>query len=276
MTLQEKWLVIQRYKFLILGISLVAMLGAGVFLSFRQNLWEAIVTFQIGQIWNPNNGNGPASAQLIESPTNVVLKMTSSSFASEAFQQIQPPPNDPRAENLYLGSLKISSTKSLDLLEIKTSATSPELAHDLVLAQFGHIEKQHSALFDRHVRRLKSQEELLAASIQQIEASLEKIKKAFDQKAQGGGTADLIHFLVLQNKVQDLKKLKRDSLLLEDQLDSRHTYTTRLIGDVIVSEKSLSRKSLIFIVMFLVLSIFGSICLAFILNYFKTCWNEKS
>lgn len=202
--------------------------------------WEVSAILQVGQVGQIGQvvQSGP---KLVEPASNVVARIMHPSFSRAVLNESNLKPGDlPLAKSVFQNSLKVTKIKDTDLIEIKLKACSAEMARTLGINVIGYLQKAHDELMVPGVARIKGQIQNTNEEIQKLNVELNFLKQQLLAKHDWNSYNATLAATVLQDKSNQLRELTQRKLLLNEQLSPSVTFTTKVVGDISVSEEPVS------------------------------------
>lgn len=272
----ELFNVMRRYKWLILSLPVVAAVFAALLVSnILRPTWEASAILEVGRIGQ--TGQTGQTAQIpIEPVTNVVSRMLHPSFATGALSYANVKPDELKGvKAVYLGTLKVTPVKGAELIGVKLRAHSAELAGDLIQGSIANLQKVHSEMMSITIDRYNKQIQILTKDIQDTSSEIELLRKKLLTSHNWNAFDATLSASILQNKSAELRDMIQRKLLLEEQVSPSRTYTTRVVGDVYVSEGPVSPNKPLIIGLAMLLGLLGAVVIAFVHNAITTSISQK-
>lgn len=261
----ELFNVIRRYKWLLLALPFGAAVIAVLLVSnILRPTWEASAILEVGQI-------GQIGKMPIEPATNVVSRMQHPSFATGALSYANVKPDELKGvKAVYLGTLKVTPVKGAELIGVKLRAHSAELAGNLIQGSIANLQKVHSEMMSTTIDRYNKQIQILTKDIQDTNSEIELLRKKLLASHNWNAFDATLSANILQSKSADLRDMIQRKLLLEEQVSPSRTYTTRVVGDVYVSEGPVSPNKPLIIGLVMLLGLLGAVVIAFVHNAITT------
>jgi uncharacterized protein involved in exopolysaccharide biosynthesis len=263
----ELFNVIQRYKWLMLALPFIAAIFAAllVFIVLRPT-WEASTVLEIGHVWQP--GQTAQAGQIpVEPVTNVVSRMLHPSFATGALGYANVKPDELKVVRaVYIGTLKVTPVKGAELVEVKLRAHSAELAKNLMQGSIINLQKVHSEMMSITVDRYNKEIQILTKDIHDTSTEIELLQKKLLANHNWNAFDATLAATVLQKKSAELRDMIQRKMMLEEQVSPSRTFTTRVVGDVYVSEEPVSPNKPLIIGLAMLLGLLAAGLIAFVHN----------
>jgi capsular polysaccharide biosynthesis protein len=201
----------QRHWKVLAASMLIFLLGAALLLVLLPTKWRASALIEIGQ----------RSGSLIESPAQVTEKLKQISMEG-TFSSADP--------------LKAVLVKNTNLIRITAFGFSSREAEEMLNTIASKLLQEHSNVSQSRIDRLteKLQEyNLQIAGVGSELAKLEAMVISKDNKASDNNiSASILAFGVLNNKRAELWRLIEARAAIEDELASKATFDTRVVGEI--------------------------------------------
>ncbi len=265
--LLELFNVLRRYKKLLLGLPLMGAVLAALLVSFvLRPTWEASVVLEVGRVGQPAN-----TAPILAEPVgNVVTRMMLPSFARGAINYAGIKSEELKTMQGFYGTLKVSQVKGTELIEVKLRGLSAEMAKNLIQGVISNLQKVHSEMMAATIERNKKQLQMLTEDISKTDAETKLLRQQLLASHNWNNFDATLTASILQNKNNDLRGLIQAKLVLEEQLTPSHTYTTRVVDEIYVSDEPVSPKKGLIIGLAVLLGLFGAVVIAFAHNAFTS------
>lgn len=249
--------VLRRYKLLLwilpLLTTVVGIVGAYYLISPK---WEASAVLEVGQV----------AGKPVELSANAVARMMHPSFVvntlnsySGALAEID------SARNEYK-TLKVSQVKGTELLEFELRSKSPKRARDMIQNAIANVQSIHSEMLAVTLERNIKQIQLLDKDIQSGTSELAQLRQKLTGSHNRNSFDATLAATVLQSKAVDVRDMTQKKMLLEEQISPTRTYTTRVVGEIYVTEEPVSPNKLLIVALALMLGLGGAVAIAFAHN----------
>ena len=217
--------------------------------------WRATALVQIGQVGQTTpSAMNPAAQELVESPARAIERVHDPVFRRELLAALGLPPDDaaPSAESLLIrGSLRVTTPKGSDLLELAVAGSSREAAHKSAEAAVALLAKAHERIAAPTLLRLRGQLQAVSAEIESAAQEREKLHEIAGRRDTVGiGNRFAENVLLgdlLSRKDRELRELRDRRLQLEEQLSESRTFPTALLSDIHVPVRPASPKRSLFV-----------------------------
>lgn len=205
-----------------------------------QPKWMAKMTIQIGQLSTPVTGG--LASRLVENQFTASDRYNLPSSRLKVLRALglAEPESGDGASNLIFGTLRATTTKSPDLLEVQVTGYSREQAVAALSAAFKALSDDHSKLFDPTVTQLKSDlswaAERLAAAEKAYASTYDLLKSGIGQQgaAQTSQARDVLVTNLATITNTQIIDLRQQTAQLREALEPNRTYPTRIVGDIYV------------------------------------------
>jgi len=263
--LKELFKVLWAKKILIISLTFIITLLAGIYAFNKTPIYEATALVEIGnyKLHNNNNNNNNNNNKAILDSTADLSKKLNTLF-------IDMLKNEKDREKLITS---ISAAKKVNsFIEIKAEATSNELASKEILKVVSYIKTQHQTKLKNVLEDRKSRIDSINRQINTIKnKQLELLSK--DKNLNGDeallNSLQLISMINGELGIQSISGLIKEKTELTLLLNERNYKNSEIVGKVIVSDyPTKPKKKLIVAVAFIagfILSIFS----VFIMNAFR-------
>lgn len=269
--------VIRRYKRLILTLPIIAAaLAILLIYIILRPTWEASVILEVGRIGQA--AQAVQTAQIpVEPVTNVVSRMQHPSFAAGAMNFVNVMPDQlKRVKETYLSTLKVSQVKNADLIGVKLRAHSAELARGLMQGSIANLQKVHNEMMSITIDRYNKQIQILTKDIQDTNSEIELLRKKLLTSHNWNAFDATLSAEVMQSKSAELRDMIQRKLFLEEQVSPSRTFTTRIVGEIYVSEEPVSPNKPLIVGLAVFLALLGAIFFAFIHNSITTSTSREN
>ncbi|MDH4234481.1 MAG: Wzz/FepE/Etk N-terminal domain-containing protein [Gallionella sp.] len=263
--------VIRRYKRLIFALPIIAAVFSALFVSYvLRPTWEASAILEVGRIGQTGQ-TGQTGQIPIEPVTNVVSRIQHPSFATGALSYANVKPDELKGVKVaYLGTLKVTPVKGAELIGVKLRAHSAVLAGNLIQGSIANLQKVHSEMMSITIDRHNKQIQILTKDIQDTNSEIELLRKKLLASHNWNAFDATLSANILQNKSAELRDMIQRKLLLEEQVSPSRTYTTRVVGDIHVSDEPVSPNKPLIIGLAMLLGLLGALVIAFVHNAITT------
>lgn len=273
-SLVDVWRAAKRYKKLLLLTSGLGAVAAYVFVTFVvAPTWLAEGVMQVGQVGQVTQVTQMtqvaqvAQVVLVEPVQHVVSRMKQPSFAVKMLAKSDLDAEArSRAERLYKSTLEVTKVKDSALINFSVRGYSAEMAQSLAEGTVGYIQKLHETMMEPAVTRIKAQIQAADADLISLRKDVNFLERQLQGNHNWNSYNATLAATVLQEKSDQLRRLTQTKLLLEEQLSPRVTFTTKLLGDLTISEGPVSPKKLLIIGLATLLGLLGGIVIAFVHN----------
>lgn len=232
-SLLELWQVLVRHKYWVLGIPLIAMIGAFGITSQMKPQWEATGVMQIGQAGQ--------TSQPIEPVARIVERMKLKTFPDNVLASVGVPLMDapPRAA-LYRDSLKAKLLPSTDLIEIKVRGHSREEASANIEATVAYLRAIHDRMAAPATEVLQRQLARVELQIKNARAAMDGLRNTAElRQPSHSGDRFMANIELASTMLRwdtELRGLEHAKATYEEQLNPSHTYPTSLFDKVFIGE----------------------------------------
>ncbi len=265
-SLLELFNVLARYKKLIFGLPILGAISAAVFASYILHpTWEASAVLEVGKVGQASQAS-QASQALVEPVSNVVTRMMLPSFAKGAINNTGIKTDELNAMRGFYKTLKVNQIKGTELVEIKLRGPSAEKANDIIQSVIANLQKTHTEMMVASVENNKKQLQILAEDIKKVGIEADLLRKKLLATHNWNAFDAALSATILKDKSAELREMIKRKLALEEQLTPLHTYTTRVVDEVYVSEGPVSPNRPLIIGLAVLLGLFGAIVFAFAHN----------
>ncbi|MHB1116101.1 Wzz/FepE/Etk N-terminal domain-containing protein [Sideroxydans sp.] len=262
-SLADIYKILVRYKKLIVGLPVLGAVVASLFsFAILHPTWEASAVLEVGKIGQA----AQTPPLLVEPPSTVVTRILSPSFVRGVIKRAGAKADELYALKEFYKTIKATQIKGSELIEIKLRGPSAEKAEDIILSVIGSLQQTHAEMMTSSVEKNKKELQQLVENIASASLEVELLKKKL-LAAHNWNTFDAtLAATLLNNKTVDLRNLVQRKLNLEEQLAPSRTYTTRVIGEVYISEGAVSPNKILIISIAVLLGLFGAIVFALVHN----------
>lgn len=258
-SLADVFKVLVRYKKLMIGLPVLGVVLA-FFVSFviLHPTWEASAVLEVGKIGQAAQAN----PLLIEPPLNVVTRVLSPSFARGVIKQAGVKSEELIALKDYYKTIKATQIKGTELIEIKLRGPSSDEAGELLQSVIGRLQQTHEEMMASSIEIYKKELQVLVDDISKVGLEVELLKKKLLATHNWNAFDATLAATLLNSKSLDLRNMAQRKMLLEEQLTPTRTYTTRVVGEVYISEGAVSPNKILIVAIAALLGLFGAIVIA--------------
>lgn len=237
---------------LIAAVLLGGLLGLGA-AALTAPSWRATALVQIGQVGQTTpSAMNPAGQELLESPARAIERVHDPVFTRALLSALGLPPDEPsdsREAALIRGSLRASTPKGSDLLELVVTGSSRDAARKAAEAAVALLANAHERIAEPTRLRIRGQLKAVSAEIEAATQEREKLREIAGRRDTVGiGNRFAENVLLgdlLSKKDRELRELRDRRLQLEEQLSASRTFPTSLLSDIHVPVRPTSpRRSL--------------------------------
>lgn len=248
---------LKRYKLLLWALPLLSV-AAGVVLAYFviSPKWDVTAVLEVGQVAN----------KPVELSANVVARMMHPSFTNSALKSFSGSPAEIDLARSEYNTLKVSQVKGAELLELRLRSRSPERANYLMQNAITSLQNIHSEMLEATLERNIKQIQLLEKEIQSSTSELGLLRKKLTENHNWNSFDATLSATVLQSKAADIREMIQKKMVLEEQISPTRTYTSRVVGEIYVSEDPVSPNKLLIIVLALILGAGAAVAIAFAHN----------
>ncbi len=261
--------VIKKHLRLILVTPVICGFAAYMFVTFAVTpQWEANAILQVGQFGQIEGKESPHQAiKLAEPVSSVIARMELPTFSAgfighTGFASTE----QAAAKAIYDSSVKVVQVKGADFIEFKVRGYSPEMARSLAEASIHYLQSIHNEMMSPYLVRIHSQIQNIKADIESAKTEFEMLKKQLHAKHDWDSYNAVLAATVLQDKSRLLQELTEKHLIFTEQLSPNVTFTTKIIGDVNVSDAPVSPKKWFIVFMVALMSLLFSIFIVLAIN----------
>lgn len=258
-SLLELFMVALRYKWWILASTLVSAILAALFVSYVLHpVWEGAAILEVGLA---------SRKERVEPSANVVARMMQSSFSEGVLKDSGFNPKELKIDpNRFVGSLKASKIKDTELIEVTVRAPSQAMAFDQLQASIKYLQKVHHKMMEDTVTSQRKTLEKVTRDIQNTQAEEALLKRRLLAARDWSAFDATMVGVVLKDKSAALSAMIDRKLLLEEQMGPENTFTTRVVGDIAVSDGPVSPNKRLIIGLAILLGLLAGVLVAFIHN----------
>ena len=234
----DLWRIFTRGWMWFVGVLILTLVCTYVFAHTVKRQWEATAWIRIGQVGQVPEGQDPK----IEPLLRVIERLELVPFENEILQSAGYAYNSPVAK-LYRKSLKLEPMPYAGpLIRLSVRAYSREQVSELATAtvkQLGAVHQGPEAALLQAARVRLTQ---LEDDLRTVEADRARLQRAAAGSASGGaGSKDLqnpmLASLLLANKEEEIRSLRRGRIDLLERLGPTYTYQTSMMWPVYVPDK---------------------------------------
>lgn len=217
-------------------------------------IWRATALLQIGQVGQTTpSAMNPMAQELVESPTRAIERVHDPVFTGALLTALGLPIDDAdnyREAVLIRGSLRVTTPKGSDLLELKVEGSSRDSVRKTAETAVALLAKAHERIAEPTLLRIRSQLKAVSFEIGVAIEEREKLHEIASRRdAVGIGNRFAESVLLgdlLSRKDRELRELRDRRLQLEEQLSASRTFPTALLSDIHVPVRPASPKRSLF------------------------------
>lgn len=259
--IERIWRILVLGKRWVLGVPVLAMIGAAFTVMFIEPQWEASAAIQIGAVGTDQG------KQIVEPVPRVLARMKLEAFEDAVLAGLKVPLNgDPRAK-LYRRSLKFKALPNTDLIEIRVRGYSPRQAQRFIEGTVDYLHRVHKAMAAPSIERMK---QLLIQVDRELATMRMEREKALrlanlQQEAFRGNkfSESIVRDNILVQRDKELRTLEQTKAGFKEQLDPMRTYPTSYIENISVSENPVAPKKALIVFLAGLLGLFFGVMAAF-------------
>lgn len=257
LSLLDIYNVARHYKWWLLASPLVAGVLASFIVSYvLQPAWEGSAVLEMGRV-------GTVPTVPVELSVNVATRMMLPSFAEGVLRDVGIKPGE---LNAYKGALTVTKVKEADLLAVAVRAPSAEMAKNQLKSSITYLQKVHSEMMAASIDTNNKTLLNIAQNIKNTSADIELLRKKLLASHDWNTFDATLASTILQSKSAELRAFIQQRLVLEEQMSPTRTYTTRMVGDIYVSEEPVSPNKRLIIGLAVLLGLFGALVVVFVHN----------
>lgn len=238
----------KNYALWLIGVPLLAVVLVLYMVSKIVPLWEAVALVEVGQV-------GQVGQAYIELPSVVNLRVMQPNFFKsvlahsdvESKQEVLP---------VLKSSFKVSQVKGTDLLEIKLNAKSPEISERLIQGVISEIQASHADIYDSRLQKMREYLREITLEIEAEKRIQNILGKIHDNPKRWSDRDIVLAASVSQTQLNLMHELQQRKRAVEEQLGPSHTFLTRIVGTIVVSEQPVSPNKLLIVLMTIFVSFF--------------------
>jgi capsular polysaccharide biosynthesis protein len=229
-----------------------ALIGFLAF-QFMHPRWVAKMTVQVGQVSSPVPGG--VVSRLVENQLTAADRYNLPTLRLAVLSELGLPAPDTgsREANLIFDTLRGSTGKSPDLINLQVSAYSREQAAAALNMSFKTLADEHRKLFDPAISRMKNDlsiaSDKLKAAEREYASSYAWLESGVGQKNAASNSARdvlLTNMAMLINN--QVIELRQQATQLREALEPTRSYPTRAMGEVYIPERPSTPGRMIMII----------------------------
>lgn len=250
---------ISRSKALLFFSFLVPILLSILTLQFVTPYWEAKAYIKIGRVpferisFKKFELKEPES-NLIELPATVAQRLKDPNFISKVFGKINILPNEyKKSVDTYIQTIRVSSPRQSELIEISLSAPTKPLAESILKESLFEIKSEHDLMIDNYINVMNDYAQKLDDEIKKRSDRI----KPYENSLKSAKNLDI---LLAIDKIDEQKLLLMDKKNIIEMINSPiFTSKTEIFGAgvQVARSKGLIRQAIIVVFMGLLGLFFG-------------------
>jgi hypothetical protein len=235
--LLDLWRIFTRGWMWFVGVLILTLVCTYVFAHTVKRQWEATAWIRIGQVGQVPEGQDPK----IEPLLRVIERLELVPFENEILQSAGYAHNSPVAK-LYRKSLKLEPMPYAGpLIRLSVRAYSRELASARATATVKQLGAIHQGLEAAPLQAARARLTQLEDDLRTARADRARFQRAAAGASGGAGSKDLqnpmLASLLLANKEEEIRGLRRGRIDLLERLGPTYTYQTSMMWPVYVPDK---------------------------------------
>lgn len=253
----------------VVGGACLGLLGAGCLVSFLPNKYEAVALVQVGQVNN----------QQVEAPSFTVERLklpglqlaAAGSIKDDEWAARVAASSNGTAGYLFAQVVKATASPAGGLIELKITGASADLARRRAEAAIGEVVKAHDALAAPLISKMRGDLDLAREKL----VSAEKEWVGLTRQVSGVAVKDerftqlsLMNSLRMQKQAETFS-LRQSVMAIETSLAPPATQSAKALESVFVSDKPVSPKKGLTLVLGLVGGLLGGIMSIFVLDAWR-------
>jgi LPS O-antigen subunit length determinant protein (WzzB/FepE family) len=245
-SLSELWQALVRYKWLVVGMPIVAMALAFLVTNLIKPQWEAVALVRIGQF-------GQVGV-LVEPANRALERVKQVGFQREVFSGVGLTDRNSQGGPLFEASLYRASFQvkavpnATDLIEMNVRGYSRQEAKANIEATVAYLREIHDRMMAPTIARLKEQSARVKLQLESARAARDSLTRTAKLQQQPHSSdhfmANVELAIVLFKRDAELRELEQLMAVVEEQLNPLRTYSTSLFDSVFVEEYPVSPKKL--------------------------------
>jgi len=234
----DLWRIFTRGWMWFVGVLILTLVCTYVFAHTVKRQWEATAWIRIGQVGQVPEGQDPK----IEPLLRVIERLELVPFENGILQSAGYAHNSPVAK-LYRKSLKLEPMPYAGpLIRLTVRAYSREQASELATATVKQLGAVHQSLEAALLQAARVRLTQLEDDLRTVEADRARLQRAAAGGASGGASSKdlqnpMLASLLLANKEEEIRSLRRGRIDLLERLGPTYTYQTSMMWPVYVPDK---------------------------------------
>jgi hypothetical protein len=233
----DLWRIFTRGWMWFVGVLILTLVCTYVFAHTVKRQWEATAWIRIGQVGQVPEGQDPK----IEPLLRVIERLELVPFENEILQSAGYAHNSPVAK-LYRKSLKLEPMPYAGpLIRLSVRAYSREQASALATATVKQLGAIHQGLEAAPLQAARARLTQLEDDLRTVQVDRARLQRAAAGGSSGAGGKDLqnpmLASLLLANKEEEIRGLRRGRIDLLERLGPTYTYQTSMMWPVYVPDK---------------------------------------
>jgi hypothetical protein len=236
--LRDLWRIFTRGWMWFVGVLILTLVCTYVFAHTVKRQWEATAWIRIGQVGQVPEGQDPK----IEPLLRVIERLELVPFENEILQSAGYAHNSPVAK-LYRKSLKLEPMPYAGpLIRLSVRAYSREQASALATATVKQLGAIHQGLEAAPLQAARARLFQLEDDLRTARADRARFQRAAAGGSSGGADSKdlqnpMLASLLLANKEEEIRSLRRGRIDLLERLGPTYTYQTSMMWPVYVPDK---------------------------------------
>jgi len=234
----DLWRIFTRGWMWFVGVLILTLVCTYVFAHTVKRQWEATAWIRIGQVGQVPEGQDPK----IEPLLRVIERLELVPFENGILQSAGYAHNSPVAR-LYRKSLKLEPMPYAGpLIRLSVRAYSRQQASELATATVKQLGAVHQGLEAALLQAARVRLTQLEDDLRTVEADRARLQRVAAGGASGGASSKdlqnpMLASLLLANKEEEIRSLRRGRIDLLERLGPTYTYQTSMMWPVYVPDK---------------------------------------
>jgi hypothetical protein len=251
LTLSDFLEFVLRHKYRLMLPLVAGPVIAFVFALTVPKQWEGKTVLQVGQVYTASDQQQTTP---IESPVRTIERVRLTQFQDTILRRLGLP-TDPAVNeeaDLIRSSAAARLIRSADLVEISVRGFSPADAKRYVEAYQAELIAVHQKLAQPSFDRIAAEIAQTGANLSAAQERRQRLQKLAEEQLKNGVAGKFSESVLLSDLVSknddELRRLERQKMTLQEQASPQRTFNTRPIGDLDISKRPVWPKKSTFVI----------------------------
>ncbi len=252
-SLVDLFLVLRRRKWIVIAISLGVVLLGFIYLAITEPVYESTAMLQVGQYSQPRE-----KAYHLEDPQIFVARLKEKTWSANTGKS---------SSILRLSSASYQKRKAKTLITLKTSASSPEKAHESLNIIIQNILEEHRGLLDSVINSRKELISKLSERVEAMDKQIRQLNELISRTRKVDAAQAAVLAVEKSRLVGEVPEIVDRISTLQLYLSRLHTFPTQVIRKPAMQSSPVKPKRKLYIGISVVLGIVLGVFAAFFFEF---------